>query len=134
VFLVSEPPKPPATPTKRFVPKLSSIPPVAGTENAKARKKAGRAPSNGHDQHNRQNAHATRAPPALKLLDKRTVCEIFGLSFPTVWKEMRAGRFPRSRVIAGKTMWRSDEIWACFDNLPLRRLKGDRAPDGEAAK
>jgi predicted DNA-binding transcriptional regulator AlpA len=42
---------------------------------------------------------------------------------------MRAGRFPRSRVVGGKSMWRSDEVQAWLDALPVRPLKGDSGPD-----
>jgi hypothetical protein len=37
----------------------------------------------------------------------------------------RDGKFPRSRIVGGKSMWRSDEIKAWLDGLPLRPLKGD---------
>jgi len=40
---------------------------------------------------------------------------------------MRAGTFPRSRIVGGRSMWRSDEIDAWMAALPIRRLKGDEA-------
>jgi len=40
---------------------------------------------------------------------------------------MRAGRFPRSRIAGGRSMWRSDEINAWLAELPIRPLKGDAA-------
>jgi predicted DNA-binding transcriptional regulator AlpA len=40
---------------------------------------------------------------------------------------MRDGRFPRSRIVGGKSMWLSSEIDAWLSGLPLRPLKGDAA-------
>ena len=52
-----------------------------------------------------------------------------GISYPTLWSWMRAGTFPRSRIVGGKSMWRSDEVEAWLNSLPLRPLKGDSGPD-----
>jgi predicted DNA-binding transcriptional regulator AlpA len=68
--------------------------------------------------------------PTLHLLSKAEVCSIIGVSFPTIWTWMRAGSFPRSRVVGGKSMWRSDEIDQWLDGLQVRQLKGD-TPDHE---
>ena len=38
---------------------------------------------------------------------------------------IEAGTFPRSRVAGGKSVWRSDEVEAWLDTLPVRKLKGD---------
>jgi Prophage CP4-57 regulatory protein (AlpA) len=38
---------------------------------------------------------------------------------------MRAGTFPRARVVGGRSMWRSDEVDAWMAALPVRPLKGD---------
>jgi predicted DNA-binding transcriptional regulator AlpA len=40
---------------------------------------------------------------------------------------MRAGTFPRARIVGGRSMWRSDEIDQGLAGLPVRRLKGDEA-------
>jgi prophage regulatory protein len=61
----------------------------------------------------------------VRLLDKREILAITRLTYPTIWKMMRAGTFPRSRVVGGKSMWRSDEVDEWFAGLPIRRLKGD---------
>jgi predicted DNA-binding transcriptional regulator AlpA len=68
-----------------------------------------------------------RAPPAVRLLDKAEVLAITAVSFPTIWKWMRAGTFPRSRAVGGKSMWLSSEIDQWLAALPLRKLKGDAA-------
>jgi predicted DNA-binding transcriptional regulator AlpA len=70
-------------------------------------------------------ANQSQGPP--RLLSKAEVLTITGVTFPTVWAWMRAGSFPRSRVVGGKSMWRSDEIAAWLDKLPQRKLKGDAA-------
>jgi hypothetical protein len=46
-------------------------------------------------------------------------------AYPTVWAWMRAGTFPRSRIVGGKSMWLSTEVDAWLAELPVRRLKGD---------
>jgi prophage regulatory protein len=61
----------------------------------------------------------------LRLLDKRGLCSIVNASFPTIWTWMRAGRFPRSRVVGGRSMWLSSEVEQWLADLPLRVLKGD---------
>jgi predicted DNA-binding transcriptional regulator AlpA len=60
-----------------------------------------------------------------RLMSKREVLALIGVSFPTVWKWMRAGKFPRSRVVVGKVMWLSTDVEQWLDQLPVRRLKGD---------
>jgi predicted DNA-binding transcriptional regulator AlpA len=72
---------------------------------------------------------AERLPAAdhqsLRLLTKTEVCKLANATFPSVWAWMRAGTFPRARVVGGRSMWRSDEIDAWLTGLPIRRLKGD---------
>jgi predicted DNA-binding transcriptional regulator AlpA len=76
-------------------------------------------------QHDQRYAHGARALPAVRLLSKSEVLAITSVTFPTIWSWMRAGTFPRSRVVGGKSMWRSDEIDAWLAALPVRALKGD---------
>ena len=68
-------------------------------------------------------------PPQLRLISKSKVLKIVGCSYPTLWAWMRAGKFPRGRVVGGRSMWRSDEIDAWLAGLPIRRLKGDAAAE-----
>jgi len=90
--------------------------------------KAGLAADSVQHQSDRKRAHGARAPP-VRLLDKAEILQITGVSFPTIWAWMRAGTFPRSRIVGGKSMWRSDEIEAWLAGLPLRPLKGDAPSD-----
>jgi predicted DNA-binding transcriptional regulator AlpA len=64
-------------------------------------------------------------PGVVRLLDRHEVTAIAGVTYPCIWLWMREGRFPRSRVVGGKSMWRSDEIDAWLAALPVRPLKGD---------
>ena len=87
---------------------------------------AANRPAHEHDE------HAARAPPAplgARLLSKREVLGIVGVSYPTIWSMMRANTFPRSRVVGGKSMWLSTEVEAWMAALPRSRLKGDRPPE-----
>jgi predicted DNA-binding transcriptional regulator AlpA len=71
-------------------------------------------------------AHRAHAPPVC-LLNRHEVLALAGCSYPTLWAWMRAGKFPRSRIVGGKSMWLSTEIDEWLANLPVRPLKGDAA-------
>jgi predicted DNA-binding transcriptional regulator AlpA len=75
------------------------------------------------DRHESQDVNAGRAP--VRLLDKNDILSITNVTFPTIWTWMRAGTFPRSRVVGGKSMWLSSKIDAWLADLPVRALKGD---------
>jgi prophage regulatory protein len=60
-----------------------------------------------------------------RLIFRREVLRRVGLSYPTIWKMMRQGRFPRSRVCGGKSAWLEHEIESWIEGLPIRRLKDD---------
>jgi predicted DNA-binding transcriptional regulator AlpA len=68
-------------------------------------------------------ANLSQGPP--RLVDKAEILTITRVSFPTVWQWMRDGKFPRSRVVGGKSMWLSTEIEDWMHALPVRKLKGD---------
>jgi predicted DNA-binding transcriptional regulator AlpA len=72
-----------------------------------------------------RDEHSSGRPPPIHLLDKKDILEITNVTFPTIWAWMRAGTFPRSRVVGGKSMWLSSDIDAWLANLPMRTLKGD---------
>jgi predicted DNA-binding transcriptional regulator AlpA len=63
--------------------------------------------------------------PGARLLSKGDVMDKVGLSYPSIWKLMREGAFPRSVVIGGKTLWHEHEIDEYIARLPRRRLKGE---------
>ena len=64
---------------------------------------------------------ATQVRPLL--LGRHEVVAMAGVTYPTIWLWMREGKFPRSRVVGGKSMWVSAEIDAWIDALPVRPLK-----------
>jgi prophage regulatory protein len=72
-------------------------------------------------------------PPQLRLISKPKVLKIVGCSYPTLWAWMRAGKFPRSRVVGGRSMWLSTEVEAWLAELPIRPLKGDAAAELDGA-
>jgi prophage regulatory protein len=88
---------------------------------------AGLEPDVAQHQRDRKRAHGARAPPApaVRLLGKPEVCAIANATFPSIWSWMRAGTFPRSRIVGGRSMWLSTEIDAWLAELPVRTLKGD---------
>lgn len=81
--------------------------------------------------HDRKRVHAPGKPwvQGVCLLDKAEVLAIANVSFPTIWAWMRAGTFPRSRIVGGKSMWLSTDIDAWLTALPLRPLKGDETTE-----
>ena len=60
-----------------------------------------------------------------RLIYRRELTKRVGLSYPTIWKQMRDGKFPRGRAVGGKTAWLESEIDSWIAGLPERRLKGD---------
>jgi predicted DNA-binding transcriptional regulator AlpA len=107
----------------------SAVPPVLIEADEQRLADEALAPANPPPcEHDERNAHSARAPPTrlgVRLLPKTEILDITGVSFPTIWAWMRAGRFPRSRVAGGKSVWRSDEVDAWLGALPVRKLKGD---------
>ena len=69
---------------------------------------------------------AELGPREVRLLSKPEVCDRVGRTFPTVWRWMRAGKFPRSRSLHGRPVWVESEIDAFIAALPVKKLKGDR--------
>jgi predicted DNA-binding transcriptional regulator AlpA len=68
---------------------------------------------------------AAIAAPRVRLLAKHEVMAIANVSYPTIWLWMRDGKFPRSRIVGGKSMWLSSDIDAWLAGLQVRPLKGD---------
>ena len=60
-----------------------------------------------------------------RLVSKPEVLDRVGVTYPTIWKWMREGSFPRSRAVGGKAFWVEAEIEKWITDLPVRRLKGD---------
>jgi predicted DNA-binding transcriptional regulator AlpA len=101
-------------------------------KKAAASKRAARVASVAHARAVRA-APPTPATPELtpdaeapeRLLSKAEVCRIVGATFPTIWAWQRAGKFPRARIVGGKSMWLTSEVDAWLAALPKRPLKGD---------
>jgi predicted DNA-binding transcriptional regulator AlpA len=74
-----------------------------------------------------QKVAAMVAANQVRLISKPEVLDRVGVTFPTIWKWMREGKFPRSRELGGKAAWIEAEVEAWIANLPVRRLKGDGA-------
>ncbi len=54
-------------------------------------------------------------------------------SYVTIWKEMVAGKYPRSVALGEQSRgWWSDELEEYYASLPRTKLKGDK-PEDEAA-
>lgn len=68
---------------------------------------------------------APTEPPKDRLVCKSEVLHRISLTYPTVWKMMRAGTFPRAVELGGKTAWYESEIDRWIATRPVRVLKGD---------
>jgi predicted DNA-binding transcriptional regulator AlpA len=73
-----------------------------------------------------QTIGADVEPPAIRLISKSGLLKRVPLSFPTIWKMMQQGRFPRARVIGGKSVWIESEVNDFLAALPLRQYKDDK--------
>jgi prophage regulatory protein len=61
-----------------------------------------------------------------RLLSRREVMDRVNLSYPSIWKMMRDGDFPRGRAIGNlKIVWVESELTEWIENLPVKVLKGD---------
>lgn len=66
-------------------------------------------------------ATSDRSPP--RLIDKPELLRRVPVTFPTIWRWMREGRFPRSRNIGGKSCWVEQEITSWITSRPIVALK-----------
>jgi prophage regulatory protein len=57
---------------------------------------------------NDDNEPPKNAPP--RLLSKKQVLDRVPFSYPTLWKMMKLGKFPKSRRVGGKAFWLEAEI------------------------
>lgn len=69
-----------------------------------------------------------------RLLSKPDVLALTKKTYPTIWTWMRAGTFPRSRIVGGSSMWLSSEVEAWLAGLKVRPLKGDPPLDKVPAR
>jgi predicted DNA-binding transcriptional regulator AlpA len=105
--------------------KNAGIPTAVAEANARHRAKVALLGEQlGYEQHD-CDVHSARSPPSERLLSKAEVLRITGVTFPTIWAWMRQGRFPRARIVGGKSMWLASEIDGWLAALPIRPLKGD---------
>jgi predicted DNA-binding transcriptional regulator AlpA len=101
--------------------------PALPEANEAHRVTAGPAAETDHHESDRKSVCGQRAPPPdVRLLSKAEVCAVANRSFPTIWKMMRAGTFPRARVSGAKSFWLSTEVENWIAALPVRPLKGDK--------
>ena len=61
----------------------------------------------------------------VRLPSKYEVIDRVGVTYVTLWKWMREGKFPRSRELHGKSAWIASEVEEWIQARPIRRLKGD---------
>jgi prophage regulatory protein len=61
----------------------------------------------------------------VRLISREEVVARVGLTYPTIWKWMRAGKFPRSRQNGGRSSWVESEVDLYIVTRPVKPLKGD---------
>jgi prophage regulatory protein len=67
----------------------------------------------------------TGPKPGDRLLSKKEVLAKVPATYPSLWKMMRAGTFPRSVKFGARVAWYASEIDAWLSNLERSTLKGD---------
>jgi predicted DNA-binding transcriptional regulator AlpA len=75
------------------------------------------------------------APPPTRLIFKKQLLERVPLSYATIWRLMREGKFPHARQIGARSVWVESEVEAFLQALPLReylQLRAPNTPDGPA--
>jgi predicted DNA-binding transcriptional regulator AlpA len=60
-----------------------------------------------------------------RLIDKAELLKRIPVTFPTIWAWIRAGNFPRSKNIGGKTAWIEAEVQAWIEARPDKVFKDD---------
>lgn len=65
--------------------------------------------------------------PRKRLISRRQTCDRVHLTYPTIWKGVKAGTFPRPRAVGGKTMFVEDEIDQWIEALPFREYETTEA-------
>ena len=74
----------------------------------------------------RSSIEEARPPPGVRLLSRQEVVNRVSLTYPTIWKMMREGRFPRAReLMDGRIAWIESEVEQWIESLPIRKFKGD---------
>ena len=70
------------------------------------------------------NNDAAAEQPTLVFLSKAEVLRRIPITGPTLWSWVRAGKFPRPRVLSpNKTCWIASEIDEWMQKRPLRTYK-----------
>jgi prophage regulatory protein len=77
------------------------------------------------EQDQNHNELQPRASSDSRMLSKAEILRRTGRTYPTIWRWMREGRFPRARDLNGHPAWPEAEIDEFFAALPLRKLKGE---------
>jgi predicted DNA-binding transcriptional regulator AlpA len=117
-------------PNLRTTDVTEKTPKFIAEKNRQHQRAAGLTADVAPDQQNQRRVHGARAPP-VRLLDKRDVLAITNVTYVTLWSWMRDSKFPRGRIVGGKSMWLSTEIDEWLANLPRRPLKGDSDKEAE---
>lgn len=62
----------------------------------------------------------------MRLLQKAEVTEMVGVSYPTIWRWMRDGKFPRPVEMGERSMWIMDEVQDWMLSLPRRQYGAEK--------
>ena len=75
------------------------------------------------------------APVLDRLLRKADVVGLVALSYPTIWRQVRQGRFPAPvRISAGRVAWRESAIRAWMNGLPTSTIAPTARSKGRPKK
>jgi predicted DNA-binding transcriptional regulator AlpA len=71
----------------------------------------------------------------LRFLTRREVVAKVRMTYPSIWKKMRQGTFPRAHEMGleKRVVWFEHEIEAWMFSLPIRRYLGDKTEEAANA-
>ena len=58
-----------------------------------------------------------------RLIDRKELKRLVPVCYPTIWKWMRAGSFPRAVNVGGKICWRESEVMHWIASRPVQPIK-----------
>jgi predicted DNA-binding transcriptional regulator AlpA len=68
----------------------------------------------------------TQPPKPDRLLDRNELQRMIPFTYPTIWKWMREGNFPRAKNTGGKITWLESEVEEWIKSRPLQPIKDDQ--------
>jgi len=63
---------------------------------------------------------------SIRMIDRREVMHRIPVTYPTIWRWMQDGNFPRALNVGGKMAWLESAVEEWIMARPQQRIKGDK--------